>query len=458
MLRIPSDLYKTNYVQMKLFHFMLIFAIAVLCLFSLQIFWLYYTYQLQLKNIKESVNSIFCQTIEKELDQRFLELGEKVKENSLNSSIRIASFNIDYGGIEDGMESNGVVSQQFAIVQKLMATSNIFFNINAVDNIFCSLLQSNYYPFHYRINYTDSTGRIINTAGQLINKGFKTTVVSIINGEETYAIVKITAPVVFKNMLGILIVSILIFIFIIACMIYEIKIFLNQHYLNQLRENFTHALTHDMKTPLSTIHSILVQLERGAIDKNPDMRQKFSTIAIEQTLNLQAIVDRILTLLYIDNKQLSLNKQSIDLPAMIQPLIDKFTVKSNKKIEFHTFYDLKDSVVYADSFYLDNAISNLIDNAIKYSGESVKIEIECTAEEKCINIRVKDTGFGISSNDQLKIFKRFERGAEIKRKRISGFGIGLNYVQQVIEAHGGTVKVLSQEGVGSEFIITLPII
>jgi two-component system phosphate regulon sensor histidine kinase PhoR len=290
----------------------------------------------------------------------------------------------------------------------------------------------------------------------MINKGFKTTVVPIINGEKVYAIVKITAPVVFRNMFAILTVSILIFFFIIACMIYEIKIFLNQHYINQLRENFTHALTHDMKTPLAATHSVLIQLENGTLNKNPDLRQRFISIAIEQTLNLQAIVNRILTLTYIESKQLIINKQSIDLQEIIQRLIDKFTVKSNKKIGFQTFYDFKDRVVYADPFYLDNAISNLIDNAIKYSGESVKIDIECTIEEKYIHIRVKDNGFGISSNDQLRIFKRFERGAEIKRNQISGFGIGLNYVQQVIEAHEGNVTVLSQEGVGSEFIITLP--
>jgi len=442
---------------MKLSHFMLIFAIAVLCLFSLQAFWLYYTYQSHCDNIKESINSIFYQTIEKELDHRFFEFGKKAKDNLEGSSIRIDSFNIDLAGINSGMENISVVSQQLNMIQQLMVTNEMLFNINAVDSIFHSLLQINQYPFSYQIIYMDSTDKIIDTTGQMINDGFKTIVAPIINGENIYAVVKITAPVVFRKMLGILIVSILIFFFIIACLFYEIKIFLNQHYLNQIRKNFIHALTHDMKTPLATIHSVLVQLEKGTINKNSDMRQKFSAIAIEQTLNLQAIVNQILTLAYIENKQLTLNKQSIDLPVMMQSLIDKFSVKSGKTVTFQTFYDLKDSVVYADPFYFNNVVSNLIDNAIKYSADSVKIEIECTAGEKHIYIRVKDNGLGISPDDQLKIFKQFERGAEIKRNHISGFGIGLNYAQHVIEAHGGTVSVLSQEGVGSEFIITLPI-
>ena len=438
--------------HMKLFNLLLIFVIALFCLFSLQAFWLYYTYRLRLGSIKESLDSIFYQTIGKELDQRFSELGKKVKENLSDEDVCISTFKIDYGCMED----NGLASQQFAMNQQLMEVYNIHFDVAGADSIFHSLLQSNKYPFRYQINYADSTGKVIETSGQIISKGFKTSVLPIINGETTYAVVEIPAPIVIKNMLAILSVSVLILFFIIACLIYKVKIFLNQHHLIRLQENFTQALTHDMKTPLATIHSVLNQMEKGTLNENPDLQQKFSTIAIDQVLNLQAIVDRILTLAYIESKQPVLNKQSVDLPEMIQSLIDKFTVKSDKNIEFQTFFDLKDSV-YADSFYLKNVISNLIDNAIKYSGDSVQIEIKCTTGDNRVYIRVKDNGFGISSNDQSKIFKRFERGAEIKRNRISGFGIGLSYVQQIIEAHGGNIIVLSQKEIGSEFVITLPL-
>jgi two-component system phosphate regulon sensor histidine kinase PhoR len=212
-----------------------------------------------------------------------------------------------------------------------------------------------------------------------------------------------------------------------------------------------------MKTPLATIYSVLTQFKNGTVNKNPELRQKFCTIAIEQAVNLQSVVNQILTLAYIKKKQLALNKQLIDLPEMIQSLIDNFTVRTEKIVAFQTCYNLEDNNVYADSLYLNNAISNLIDNAIKYSSDSVDIKIECTTKESQVYIHVKDNGFGISSNDRLKIFKQFERGAEIKRNQISGFGIGLNYVQSVIEAHGGTVTLSSQEGVGSEFTIILPL-
>jgi len=402
--------------------------------------------------MEESIDLSFSQAVEQELNQRFLELQKNVQENLPDTNVYITSFDIDY----NDKVNNNVISQQFAMIQQLVETNNIHFNMNRFDSIFHSLLQSNQYSFYYQINHVDSTGEIIETSGKIINKGFKTAVLPIINDEKIYATVKITPPAVFKTMLVILSVSILIVLFIMTCLIYGIKLFLNQHQINRLRENFSHALTHDMKTPLATIHSVFIQLESGILNKNPDLQQKFCTIALDQVINLQAIVNQILTLAVIERRQLSLNKQSIDLPEMIQSLIDKFTVNSGKTVVFQTFYNLEDNYVYADPLYLNNVISNLIDNAIKYSGDPVEIKIECTSKEKQIDIHVKDNGFGISKTDQLKIFNRFERGAEIKRNRTSGFGIGLNYVQQVIEVHGGTVALSSQEGIGSEFVITLP--
>jgi two-component system phosphate regulon sensor histidine kinase PhoR len=314
------------------------------------------------------------------------------------------------------------------------------------------------YPFKYQLIYTDSTHTVIETAGVDGTKGFKTDIIPVVNGTKVQAIVKISPPVVFRNMITVLILSALMFIFIIGCLIYEVNIYQNQKYLALLRENFTQALTHDLKTPLSTIHSVLDQLSKGVLDKVPEIKNKFIGIAIEQSINLQAMVNQILTIAYIDKKEILLNKEIFDLKQVIQSLIDKFGVKNGKTIEFSLQYDLKDGIVYADKLYLTNAISNLIDNAIKYSGDSVCIDIECKTVDNQIHIKVKDNGFGISKSDRQKIFQKFERGAEIKRNSISGFGLGLNYVKRIIEAHGGVVALSSKEGAGSEFTMTIPVV
>jgi len=161
---------------------------------------------------------------------------------------------------------------------------------------------------------------------------------------------------------------------------------------------------------------------------------------------------------HIERRKLTLDKKPIDLEEMTYRLIDKFMAKGGKNIEFDPYFALNGAIAYADPLYFENAVSNLIDNAIKYSESSVKICIECISNPKMIFVKVRDNGLGISAIDQGKIFERFERGVAVKNKKTSGFGLGLNYVKNVIEAHGGTIALSSKLGEGSEFVIGIPIV
>ncbi|MDR2804497.1 MAG: HAMP domain-containing histidine kinase [Dysgonamonadaceae bacterium] len=436
---------------MKLSKFMLLFVVAVIGLLALQAVWLYNTYQLHLTEIKDATNKIFIEALEKEMELRFIEMDKKIRELPKGTDTVLVRF-------DTSVEEDGIMSFYFFSTQMALDAQHFPFDLSCLDSIYSSLLNKENYPVQYQLIYTDSTNTVIETAGVDGTKGFKTEVIPIVNGTKIQAVIKIATPVVFKNMITVLILSVLMFIFIIVCLIYEAHIYQNQKYLAHLRENFTQALTHDLKTPLATIHSVLVQLNKGALDKAPEMKAKFTEIAIEQSINLQAMVNQILTVAYIDKKEVLLTKEEIDLEKIIQSLMDKFGVNDRKTIEFNLQYDLKDGIVYADKLYLTNVISNLIDNAIKYSGNSVRIDIECKVVNDQIHIKVKDNGFGISKIDQQKIFQKFERGAEIKRNSISGFGLGLNYVKRIIEAHGGAVALSSKEGEGSEFTITVPVV
>jgi len=441
---------------MKFSFFNVIFVISLTCLFSLQGIWLYYTYQNEKNKIQGILNNAMLNAVLGEMNERFAVIsGEKV-ENIIppdTSGMNFKGFSFEY---EKDTKESDLASQQFVFIQKILFYEGCFFNLTKVDSIYSAELHRQNIFVQYQLHYLDSIGNIIESRGVNISKGFRTNIIPIINGTKASAIVKISSPVIFRNMLGILFVSILIFFFIIACVIYQVNILLTQNYLSQLRRNFIHTLSHDMQTPLASIHSVLTQINSGSLDSNPEIKNKFTAIAVEQTKNLQTIISQILTVAYANRKQLVLNKQEIDLPGMIRSLIDIFMVRKEKDIEFIEKYDLKDTPIYADSFYLKNAISNLIDNSIKYSGKSVTIKIECSIVNKQLYISVKDNGFGISEKDKQKIYEPFERGEEIKRKQASGFGLGLNYVKYVISAHEGSVALISREGVGSEFIITIP--
>ena len=434
---------------MRFSFFNIIFILSLACLLALQGIWLYYAYQNEKNKIQNALNSSLLRAVDEEMDNRFAfaEARELTGENN-SDSIFIYKYDETKGDF---------ISQQSDFIQQILFYERIFFDLAMVDSIYNFHLHENNISVQYCLNYTDSLGNSIESKRAVIDKGFNTIVVPVVNGTKVGAVVKISPPVIMQSMLKILIISILIFFFIIACLIYQVNIFLTQDQLIQLRKNLMRTLSHDMKTPLAAIHSVLAQLNNGSLDAKPETKSKFTTVAIEQTIHLQSIIDQILTIAHADHKRLTLNKEEIDLPRMIRSLIDTFRVRKEKDIEFSEKYDLKNKPVYADSFYLKNAISNLIDNAIKYSGNTVEINIGCTVEDDWIYIRIKDNGFGISEKDQQKIYDPFERGAEIKRKRINGFGLGLSYVKYVIEVHGGTVSFVSKEGVGSEFTITIPI-
>ena len=178
------------------------------------------------------------------------------------------------------------------------------------------------------------------------------------------------------------------------------------------------------------------------------------------SLNLFSILsNRVILLTQIEKDELQLHKETVVLEPLIDDLIEKFRLKTHKPVEFSKAFHHCNSV-YADAFCLREILSNLIDNAIKYSGESVQIKISSSAStDGYTHISVTDNGMGIPLKEQGKIFEKFERASAVIRNRkegASGFGLGLNYVLHVVEAHHGSVKLESIEGEYSKFTINIP--
>ena len=153
-----------------------------------------------------------------------------------------------------------------------------------------------------------------------------------------------------------------------------------------------------------------------------------------------------------------MNKTEVELTPIIEKLTEKFKAKAQKPVNF--IISLQAKTAYADNDYLGEVLSNLIDNAIKYSKESVEINITTEESERYTILKVRDNGLGISKADQKIIFQKYERAAAAKRSRrngTSGFGLGLNFVDQVIKAHDGRIFVNSTKGEFTEFTIYLPL-
>ena len=200
------------------------------------------------------------------------------------------------------------------------------------------------------------------------------------------------------------------------------------------------------------------QLVSGKLEDKPESRQHYYQICQEQSSKLLKTVERILLVAKAEHTAIVPNKDTVEVIPFVDKIADNFRQNNfrQKQLEIQTHFSSDQLMGFFDTFLIENVLSNLIDNAVKYSDTTVKIEISCTLTEKSLRLSVKDNGFGISEKEIKHIFNNFERGDKIERRGIDGFGIGLNYVQKVIKAHKGTISVKSEEGKGSEFIIELP--
>ena len=251
--------------------------------------------------------------------------------------------------------------------------------------------------------------------------------------------------------------SILTTIVIILSIIDQINYIDEQERIRLLREDFSYAMVHDMKSPLTSIIMGTRYLHSGVLEKKPEIKEKYFTIVEDEAQHLLALINRLLTISKLEHGKLTIRKTEVDLEEMIADVADKYEAKSSKPIHITT--DIACSTALADEEYLKEAISNMVDNATKYSKDEINIKISTSEDDHHIYIKVYDEGIGIAKSELKTIFNRYERAAEHEKnpqKTRGGFGIGLNYVLQVIQAHGGKISVKSVKGKYSEFTISLP--
>ena len=231
-----------------------------------------------------------------------------------------------------------------------------------------------------------------------------------------------------------------------------------QDKLARMREDFSYAMIHDMKTPLSTIIMGLKVLRSGRLDALEEKKQRNFDILEGEAAHLLALTNKVLTLAKLEHRQLRLDKTECLLRPMLEDLAAKYQAKAEKPIRY--VWKLDAPAVYADEEFLREALSNLIDNAVKYSGSEVEITFASAKRaDGSIAVSVRDNGLGIPLKDQAKIFEKYERASAASRSRgggAPGLGLGLNYVLRIVEAHGGTVKLESIEGEYSEFTLVFP--
>ena len=433
--------------------------LAIVTLLAFQAMGLFDSYKSKKGDMEIKMNVMMREAVEKETVYRYnmsdIQVGTNI---GLMDSI---TFNETYRDNEkiDVNEQEFIESGAFQI---MLSIEGIHFNLLTLDSIFNSGLQKEDLAFNYVLYFRDSTGAIIEQTKDLppehLKKAFKTDALLIIDGKRVQAFVVISPPAVYRQMFGLIISSVLILFFLFFCIGYLTKTIFTQDKLNKLKNNFIYSFTHNIKSPLGTIKTVLLILTKGELDDLPEKKEKFEKKGIAQVENLLLQAEQILTIAKLEEGKLTLNRSRTDVNAMIKELAERYSISNDKQVTIRSSVAIdSDKRIYIDRQLIKEAISNLIDNAIKYSGDSVEILMDCCTVDNTLQIRVSDNGYGISQKDRLKIFDKFERGAAVKRKEAKGFGLGLNFVRRVAEAHGGIVSLLSHVNEGSDFSLLLPI-
>lgn len=313
----------------------------------------------------------------------------------------------------------------------------------------------------------DVTIQEVNAEGKVLRQNndrcsswsIKTKPVSIRRDQSKAVLIALNNPYpeLAQRLSPLFLISAIILGFFAIIIIQLLRFITEQEQMTELRNDFSYAMVHDMKSPLSSIIMGAHFLHSGKVDDKPQIKEKYYSIIESEAEHLLALVNKLLTISKLENKKLILNKNDIDLEPIIDDLVEKAKAKVTKPIEVNTVLEVKK--VMADEQYLTEAIANLIDNALKYSKDEIEINIKTFDTDKNVLLKVRDNGIGITKEEQQVIFDKFGRAAIHEKNRkggVSGFGLGLNYVDQVMQAHGGKVTVSSEKDKYSEFTLYIP--
>ena len=255
-----------------------------------------------------------------------------------------------------------------------------------------------------------------------------------------------------RSSTGILL-SFLLSLTIISCLFYLLKIINKQKQLAEIKNDLISNITHEFKTPITTVSTALEAIETFNALDDKEKTKKYLSISTSQLKKLHQMVEKLLETATLDSEKLLLKKEETDIVSLIKNIASKDEyISTDKSIEFHS---LKESfMVKLDTFHFENAINNLIDNAIKYGGDEIEVHVSFVLNN--IEITIADNGEGIEKNQRDKIFDKFYRVPKGNTHNVKGFGIGLYYTKKIIEKHEGKIHLIPNTK-NTIFKITLPI-
>ena len=260
------------------------------------------------------------------------------------------------------------------------------------------------------------------------------------------------------NRMGVWIFSTIVLLLVIIFFAYASFIIFKQKRLSEIQKDFINNMTHEFKTPISTIALSAEVLKKPEIMDVPGRLLSYATIIQNESSRLKTQVDRVLQMAALDEDPVVIKKERFDIHKVIEETIHSILPKiESLNGTIHLTANAGNGNVNGDKLHLTNILFNIFDNAIKYCGNSnPRIEITTQNQAKCIEINIKDYGIGIAKQQQSKIFDKFYRVPTGNTHDVKGYGLGLYYVKLMMKAHGGSIRLESELNEGSVFTLKFP--
>jgi len=258
--------------------------------------------------------------------------------------------------------------------------------------------------------------------------------------------------------MGLIFLGSLFLIIIIAFSLFFLfKSLLTEKKLALLKNDFISNITHELKTPIAAVSAAVESLADFDVLEDPEKTKRYLSHSKNELKRLSTLVDTILNSTLYENQQFEIKPEMFNVDQMMHSIIDQYNLSGSKKVKFHYRNSSTVTEIPADKALFQQVTGNIIDNAIKYSGDDVSVNIECTSAGLFFIVSIRDNGIGITAEHIPYLFEKFYRVPSGNKHKIKGHGLGLNYVQSIMQRHNGWCKVESEYGKGTNVLTGWPI-
>ena len=320
-------------------------------------------------------------------------------------------------------------------------------------------------PYHFRVTTQD--GREVYRCSDYSEKGEEYTYSQVLfrnDPASKMGVVKVHFPdmnsYIFSSVRFMMPAIVFTFILLVT-FIFTIVVVFRQKRYTEIKNDFINNMTHELKTPIASISLAAQMLNDKSLTKSESMTNHLGGVIQEETKRLRFLVEKVLQMSMFDRKKTVFKKKELDLNEMVESIAHSFSLRvEHTGGRIYTDIGAVDSTIYVDEVHFQNAIFNLMDNAVKYGKPDQPLDIYMSTwnDDQHLYLSIRDTGLGIKKENLKKVFEKFYRVHTGNVHDVKGFGLGLAYVKQIVELHDGEIAVDSEYRKGTKFTIKLPVI